>query len=129
MLFKNFPRRLKELRKIKDLSQRDLAKNADISPSYVASLETGSVEPTLRVAQKIADALNVDIKFFMEKEDEPIPLLNFVSHFPNEVRSFLEKEESVSWLTLSKDFADQGLSPEDIKELADIILKHKKLSK
>lgn len=53
---------IKKLRTRKSLSQRELAKRANIAPSYIALLETGDREnPSLNILVSIARALEVDI--------------------------------------------------------------------
>lgn len=57
------------------LSQRDLAKKADITPSTVYLIETGRVRPRLKVMRQICEALGVrpqDIdEFRAEIEADP----------------------------------------------------------
>lgn len=123
-MFVDFSKRLKELRELKGYSQRELAKLAGISDGYPGLLEKGTI-PSYEIALKIAKALSVDISYFQEEKNEPQPLLKYANHFPEEVKEFLLNEEKISWLTLAKDFDEKGLSPEDFKEIADLILKHK----
>ena len=64
---KNFGRKLARLRKQKKLSQRKLAEKLDVHPTYISSLERGLRNPSLKVIDKIASALeisrNVLLKF------------------------------------------------------------------
>lgn len=64
---KNFGRKLSRLRKQKKLSQRKLAEKLDVHPTYISSLERGLRNPSLKVIDKIASALeisrNVLLKF------------------------------------------------------------------
>jgi transcriptional regulator with XRE-family HTH domain len=46
-------------RRLAELSQRELAKVADLSDAYVSQLERGMHEPTVRVLRSIANALDV----------------------------------------------------------------------
>lgn len=55
-------RRLKELRRVKGLTQEGLAETAGVDVSYVSALEqNGRVNPTLLVLQRIARALGVGV--------------------------------------------------------------------
>jgi transcriptional regulator with XRE-family HTH domain len=50
-------------------SQRELARNADISHSLIAGIEKKEINPSLRTLQKISDALKIPIsQFFLEVE-------------------------------------------------------------
>ncbi len=55
-----FAARLTRLREAADLSQRQLAKAADISPQAVSLLERGERDPTLGTIQALAAVLGVD---------------------------------------------------------------------
>jgi transcriptional regulator with XRE-family HTH domain len=57
---------LKTIRKNKALSQRDLAKLADVSPTTINRIEQGLIEANPSTRRKLANALGVkpeDIKF------------------------------------------------------------------
>jgi transcriptional regulator with XRE-family HTH domain len=53
--------RLKQLREKRGMSQEVLAKEAGISRSYLARLETARQDPTLTTLEKLAKALRVKI--------------------------------------------------------------------
>ena len=42
------------------LTQEELAHRADLHPTYLSGVETGSRNPTLRVLSRLATALNID---------------------------------------------------------------------
>jgi len=50
---------IKSQRRIADLSQRELARLADLSDAYLSQLERGLHEPSVRVLNGLAHALNV----------------------------------------------------------------------
>ena len=50
------------LRKAKGLSQRDLASNIMISPSAIAQYESGSRNPTLENALRIANYFDIPVE-------------------------------------------------------------------
>ncbi len=54
-------RRIKEIRKIKDMSQKDLAYTSDIDRSYIASVESGRRNISIVNLEKIAVALGVSL--------------------------------------------------------------------
>lgn len=91
----NFNEKLKELRKQKGYSRKELATKADLSPITIEKYEQGSREPTVEYAERLAEALNV----------EPIELIQTLKSY----KSFgdyifqkqLSREESL--MNLSKD--------------------------
>ena len=50
---------IKSQRRIADLSQRELARLADLSDAYLSQLERGLHEPSIRALNGLAQALNV----------------------------------------------------------------------
>src|SRR6266700_7981613 len=54
------PTRLKELRRGRHWTQRELALRADVSPALVSRYERGDVSPTGSALAKLAAALGVD---------------------------------------------------------------------
>ena len=52
---------LKKYRKAKRLSQEALAEKADLHPTYIGLMERSLRNPSLNVAQSLADALGVSL--------------------------------------------------------------------
>jgi transcriptional regulator with XRE-family HTH domain len=61
--------RIKKLRDISAMSQKDLAYAADLDRSYIASVENGSRNISIVNIEKIATALNVTLKTFFEYDE------------------------------------------------------------
>lgn len=57
-----FGQRVREIRKEKNLSQEDLSYKADLHRTYIGMIERAEKNITLINIEKIAKALNVDIK-------------------------------------------------------------------
>ena len=60
--------RIKELRDLNGMSQKDLAYASDLDRSYIASVEKGQRNISIVNIEKIALALGVTIKVFFENE-------------------------------------------------------------
>jgi transcriptional regulator with XRE-family HTH domain len=58
--------RIKELRKLRGLSQEQLADIVDLDPKYVSFIECGRNAPSLETMESIATALGVEIKDLFE---------------------------------------------------------------
>jgi len=56
---KDFGKKLKSLRKQKKLSQAKLAGKLNVHPTYISSLERGLRNPSLKVIDRIASALEI----------------------------------------------------------------------
>ena len=85
-----FGERLKELRKQKGLSQKELAKKLGITQQGVSSLEKLEDPPKVKTIEKLANVLDVSPNDFFYYEldfDSPIPITN--ERFPKHVQNFL----------------------------------------
>lgn len=58
---KNFGNNIRKLRKIKGLSQENLAFKTGLDRTYIGGIERGERNPSLKNIIKIAKALNVEI--------------------------------------------------------------------
>ena len=56
--------RIKELREVAGMSQKDLSYTADLDRSYIASVENGQRNISIVNIEKVAVALNVSLKEF-----------------------------------------------------------------
>lgn len=53
--------RIRYLRKQKNMSQEDLALECGVNKNYLSDLERGTRNPTVKVMEKIAKALEIDL--------------------------------------------------------------------
>lgn len=53
---------IRSQRKLKELSQRELARLTDLSDPYVSQLERGLHQPSVRVLKSLANALNIQVE-------------------------------------------------------------------
>ncbi len=60
-ILRKFAKRIRELRKIKKMSQEQLAEKADLHPTFIGNLERAEKNPTLISLEKIARAFNVSL--------------------------------------------------------------------
>ncbi len=58
---KKFGKKVKEIRLKKGLSQGDISRRLSLHRSYISGIERGVRNPSLKVIQKIAKALEIDI--------------------------------------------------------------------
>lgn len=60
--------RIKELRELLEVSQKDLSFKADLDRSYIASIESGHRNVSIINIEKIAIALGITMKEFFNNE-------------------------------------------------------------
>ena len=67
-----FGERVREIRREKGLSQEELAHKADLHRTYIGMIERAEKNITLINIEKIANALNIDIKELLAINDKNI---------------------------------------------------------
>jgi transcriptional regulator with XRE-family HTH domain len=65
VILDNIGQKIKRERLKKSLKQYELAEKANISNTYLSDIEVGRTSPSLKTLDKIAKALEVDIKIFL----------------------------------------------------------------
>ena len=60
--------KLRELRSERNISQRDLARLANLSPNSISLIERDETSPSVATLQSLAGALNVRMSYFFEQE-------------------------------------------------------------
>ncbi|GAB6253519.1 helix-turn-helix transcriptional regulator [Bacillus cereus] len=71
-----FPKRLREARRSKGLSQEELATLIDSKKTNVSNYETGYSSPPLEVLLQIGNVLSVSIDYLLGRVDNPMPYMN-----------------------------------------------------
>lgn len=71
-LLTTFGEKVREIRKEKGLSQEELAHKADLHRTYIGMIERAEKNITLINIEKIANALNIDIKELLAINDKNI---------------------------------------------------------
>ena len=64
-----FKDKLKEIRKDRNLTQEQIAKQANISVRTIANYESGKREPNVEILFKICNALNIEIHDLFDNND------------------------------------------------------------
>jgi transcriptional regulator with XRE-family HTH domain len=68
-ILKLFGERVRQLRKVKDISQEELAHRADLHRTYIGMIERAEKNITLLNIEKIANALEVKIQDLFKKNN------------------------------------------------------------
>ncbi len=104
-----FGQRLRNLRKQKNLSQRDLAARVGIDFTYLSKIEGGRSDPPSEVIiQRIAQVLEAD-------EDE---LINLAGKVPKDLKAVLE--ESPQAVELLRVLSERKLPDETYRRMLDL---------
>jgi len=104
-----FGRRLRDLRKQKHVSQRDLAAQVGIDFTYLSKIEVGrSAPPSEEVIRHIAQVLDAD-------EDE---LINLAGKVPKDLKAVLE--ESPQAVELLRVLSERKLPDETYRQMLEL---------
>jgi transcriptional regulator with XRE-family HTH domain len=69
-------KRLKDVRRQKDMTLKEVAEASGMSPTHISEIERGKTSPTVGALRKIATALGKDTAYFVE--DKPLPRVSVV---------------------------------------------------
>ncbi|MFH1102487.1 MAG: helix-turn-helix domain-containing protein [Pseudomonadota bacterium] len=83
----NIGRRLKNLRKRRDLSQAELARLVGVTASSVSQVESNQIYPSLSALMKMADVLSVDVSAFFREEETQKERVVFPFSLATEIKS------------------------------------------
>lgn len=97
--------KLRQLRSERNISQRDLAKMAGLSPNSISLIERDETSPSVATLQSLASALNVRMSYFFE-EKSPASVL----HIKSSERPKIESD-GVSIEGMGKTLPYQELEP------------------
>lgn len=102
--------KVRALRESKGLTLRDVATALDMDYGHLGRLERGTVAPSMKKLQALADYFEVDTShFFGEKGEVPEEL----------------KKVGVEWITFIDKMEERKLSPEEIIAVLDLVEKLK----
>lgn len=97
--------RLRQLRSERSISQRDLARLANLSPNSISLIERDETSPSVATLQSLATALNIRMSYFFE-EETPASVLHIKSGSRPKIES-----EGVVIEGMGKTLPSQELEP------------------
>ena len=91
-----FSIRLKELRTLKGLSQRELAAIFKVSTGTVGNWEVGTREPDFKMTMQLADFFQVSVDYLMGHNTEP-PTTNNTMTYTNDEQKLISDYRSLNF--------------------------------
>ena len=85
--------RIRTIRKLRGLSQTQLAKIIDMSNSQLSTVEAGRSQTSLRTTMGIADALGTSIDYLVGRVDDPRPAREMAAELKIKAARVLDLEE------------------------------------
>lgn len=96
--------KVRELRKSRGLTLKELSKETDLSVSFLSQVERGETSLAITSLKKIADALGESMVYFFE-EDQDIDFATYT----NEHKSFRIGSSKSTFISLSRNFTDRKM--------------------
>lgn len=98
--------KLKELRRINNLRQKDVAEFLNISLTGYASWEQGLSEPNIENLIKLADYYNTTVDYLVNREEEDGRIIIQEPELPNDEKKLLDDYRALSpeLKALSRDY-------------------------
>ena len=106
-----FGSRLLELRKREKKTQAEIAKYLNVTPKTISFYENNEREASNETLIKLAEYFNVSVDYLLGKDENKT-----------------QKDDEISgvYFSLAKEFQDNQIDPDDIKEAIDLIKKLRK---
>ena len=107
-------KRIKELRKKLDLTQKEFAGRVvgKVDYTYIGRMERGEQYPSLKMLEKIGKAFSVPLSYFFEDDS----ILKSLDLLPGEIKALLKDKRRQDLLKISKE-----LNPRDLGLVMQII--------
>ncbi|HTF95817.1 MAG TPA: helix-turn-helix domain-containing protein [Cellvibrio sp.] len=106
--FSNVGMRLRLLRDVLDISQRELAKRAGLTNSSISMIEQGQVSPSIQSLERILASIPLEIaSFFNFSIEQPAPSVKLIGHNQQNIGALLPAN---SRLKPSFDFIPPGVT-------------------
>lgn len=111
--------KLKEIREIKGLSMRDLEKISGIKQGYISQIENGLKQPRSDKVKALSEALGVDEQYFYLEDAKLV--ISVAPDLPDELKEWVLNAKNIPWLLISQKAASQGISPDIMEKMIELL--------
>ncbi|WP_432401042.1 helix-turn-helix domain-containing protein [Wukongibacter sp. M2B1] len=108
--------RLKQLRKEKELTIREVAKLFSIGKSTLSDWENERRNPNYDMIKKLAEFYGVTVDYLLGITDEKNIYTSKSAEIPDEL-----KEVGVEYIALAKDIERSKLTPDEVRKILDAV--------
>lgn len=101
--------RLKRLREMRGLSQRELAKRAGVSNATISGIEQNRASPSVGSLKKVLDGIPISLADFFALDDRPQGRVVFRAAELTEIAGGLDGPNGCSFRQVGRDLADRAM--------------------
>lgn len=112
ILKKEIGERLRNLRKEKGLTQKEISKRVSMDYSYIGKIERGEQLPSIKMLIRLSEILSMPIGYFFQEG----PIMGLLEHLPEELIDIAGNKKKMIFLKLLKD-----IDEEDIPLITEIL--------
>ena len=116
--------KLNNLRTARGYSMEKLGELAGVGQNTISRIESGDENPRIDTLRKIANALNVDVYYFLNDSMRTyfdIPEVN--DALTNEIKELILSKDILPYMLLAKKAYDSKIPPDVVAELINTITK------
>jgi transcriptional regulator with XRE-family HTH domain len=121
-------KKLKALRKARNMTQEELAKFSGISRGYIANIESGTkIEVANEKIHALAKALRINPDYFKITGAE-LPM-SALPNLPADIIELVSDADSMPYLKLTQKARENGVTPAQMEAVINLILATMKMKK
>ncbi len=110
---------LKRIRKGHYLTIIELSKSTGIPASYISQIEHGTKNPRPDKVDLLAAALKIPAAYFYDENAGLV--VDMLPNMTPDLEDFIMGKENTPWLRLSEKAKREGISPEALDKLIDVL--------
>ena len=105
-----------------EMKQSELSLKTGIDPGHLSKIINNKVKPDTDTLERIAEALQVNVGVFYEKEgmDSKHLVEAVIRELPPELIDFIMARPNAPYLFLAKDLKNSELTPDDIRKVVEL---------
>ena len=113
--------RLREIRREKGLTQKELSTRVEVDYSYIGKIERGEQLPSIKMLIRLSEILSIPISYFFQE----VHIMGLLEHLPGDLVDIAGDRKKKIFLKLLKDIDEEDIPL--IIEILRLLKKHKRV--
>lgn len=122
----NFGEKIAYVRKLRGLTQAELAKACELSAPFISEIESNKKRPATQALERIAKELRASAWYFLDDKAITFDELSTITKYetPADIVDFFSKQENLAYAVMAKDMKEQEIDPQFLRDLIETIKKN-----